>query len=111
MNEWTRGVLLGLSLVLAATARGGEGTAVVVGRVVERGSPDPVPAAAIISGTVLIAETDLEGRFTVTVTAGEIHLTLRAAGFEDVTRVFSLKSGDTGQLTQSLKRDTVISDE
>src|ERR1043166_8308191 len=115
MNNALRTGLLGLILAAGAAARadptGGDGTAVVEGLVRELGSPDPIPAAAVLSGTVFLAETDLNGAFRVVVPAGGIQLSFRAAGYAAATRSFTLRPGDTGRLTQSLKRDTVVADE
>lgn len=123
MNSRLLGGLLWLNLAAASSAWGedgltrlgrlerSEGVATIEGLVREMGSPDPIPAAAVLSGTILMAETDLDGKFRIEVPSGEIHLTLRAAGFEPAERVFTLKAGDTGQLTQSLRRDSVVADE
>lgn len=113
MNERIhRGVVAAILTLLAAGRAAADGaTATVEGLVRELGSPDPIPAAAVLTGTVFLAETDLDGTFTVVVPAGEIQMTFRAPGFAPVTRRFTLNAGDTGQLTQSLKRDVVEADE
>ncbi len=83
----------------------------VEGLVREQGSPDPIPGAAVLAGTIFIAETDLDGKFRATVPHGDVRLTFRASGFAPADRRFVLAAGDTAQLTVSLSRDVVQADE
>lgn len=82
-----------------------EPSAAVYGKILELGTPDPLPEALVeINGTTLYAESDAQGAYRLTAAPGETSLRFSAAGFAPLVKNVRLQPGGDFRLDVSLER-------
>jgi TonB-linked SusC/RagA family outer membrane protein len=86
--------LLGVALLLAPGARAQQGT--VAGRVTDQASGQPLVGARVSAvGTVLVTQTNADGRYVLTrVKAGEATMRVSAIGYGATTRAVTVTAGE-----------------
>jgi TonB-linked SusC/RagA family outer membrane protein len=87
--------LLVLALLPGVSMAQGNGT--ITGRVIDRASQQPVPGARVlVVGTQRVAQTDQEGRYTITgVPAGSYQVNVRRVGFGSTSQAVTVTDGAT----------------
>src|SRR2546422_6101335 len=95
-------VLGGLVGGVSAVARAQQGT--VAGRVTDQANGQPLVGARVtVMGTSLIAQTNVEGRYTLSrVPGGQVTVRASAVGFGAASRVVTVKPGETGVVDLAL---------
>lgn len=95
MNKLVRLVLATLAIVVLPAALRAQGDGTVSGRVVDQATQAPVQdAQVVLGGTQRGAQTDNQGRFTITgVPAGTYDLRVRRVGYAPTTQRVTVSSG------------------
>lgn len=79
-------------------------SSVVNGRVLARGTREPLAGAVVTAGENAATETDGEGRFTLALRPGRHHVVVQQAGYAPLDKIIDVPTADVGGLPEQTFR-------